>query len=489
MLCTSTRVTRVIGGGGLLAGTLVATPAAALPSGPPAFCDAYPDAPTCDGGLPDCGTCHETPPARNLLGLALEPVLLPDEPRPLSPEDFAEALPEALAEIEQLDTDDDGTINLDEWLAGSDAADADSIPGADVCSGDPDKSVWRYDVCQYDARFTLNRVMVDFCGRSPTYAALEAIETEDDPQAIIHQTLDECLQTEYWRGRDGVLWQIAHTKIRPSAALKGGEDGGDIPLGDYEDDYNLFVYTQIDGRDARELLTAQYHVERDDQIPTTYTPYTRGPVEDAFERGGEVAQFTPIERRAGMLTTRWNFVTNTMFTAIPRTTAAAAYRSYLGLDIARMEGLQDVAGEPVDHDDKGVDAPECAVCHATLDPLTYPFSRYVGLGGGLPGDYQPGRMLDYVGQDGLGILATPESGSLFGEPVADLLEWAQVAANSDPFAQATVMDYWAHLLGEPPRPSDTAEFTALWSDFASVHGYRIDDMLHDLIDTEAYSVP
>lgn len=489
MLCTSTRVARALGGGGLLAGSLVALPALALPTGPAAFCEAYPDAPTCDGALPDCGTCHATPPARNLLGQELETVLLPASPRPLDPADFADALPGALTEIEALDTDADGYINVDEWLAGTDAADADSYPGADVCSGDPDKTVWRYDVCQYDARFTLSRVMVDFCGASPSFATLEAIAADGDPQAVIHEALDECLQSEHWRGRDGVLWQIAHRKIRPSAALKAGEDAGDIPLGDYEDDYNLFVYSQIDGHDARELLTAQYHVERSDGEPTTYTPYVRAPFEDSAERGAEVAQFTQIERRAGMLTTRWNFVTNTMFTPIPRTTAAAAYRAFLGLDIAKMEGLQDVGGEPVDYDNKGVGATECAVCHATLDPLTYPFSRYVGLGGGLPGDYQPGRMLGYVGQEGLGILATPENGSLFGEPVADLLEWAQVAANSDRFAEATVLDYWVRLLGEPPRPTDTADFTSLWMDLATTHDYRIDDMLHDLIDTEAYSVP
>ena len=73
MLCTPTRVARAIGGGSLLAGALVASSASALPSGPAAFCEAYPDAPSCDGSLPDCTTCHETPPARNLLGLELEP--------------------------------------------------------------------------------------------------------------------------------------------------------------------------------------------------------------------------------------------------------------------------------------------------------------------------------------------------------------------------------------------------------------------------------
>ena len=77
-------------------------------------------------------------------------------------------------------------------------------------------------------------------------------------------------------------------------------------------------------------------------------------------------------------------MSNTMFTSIPRTTAAQAYRAFLGYDIAKLEGLWPVAGEPADYDNKGVGAPACAGCHATLDPLTYPFSRYEGIGGGGP---------------------------------------------------------------------------------------------------------
>jgi len=75
-----------------------------------------------------------------------------------------------------------------------------------------------------------------------------------------------------------------------------------------------------------------------------------------------------------MLTTRWFLAKNTMLTPVPRTTAAQAYRAYLGYDIAKLEGLQPVAGEPVDYDRKRVTAEQCAVCHSTLDPLSYPFS-------------------------------------------------------------------------------------------------------------------
>jgi hypothetical protein len=54
-------------------------------------------------------------------------------------------------------------------------------------------------------------------------------------------------------GRDGVLWRIAHAKIRPLWAVKAGDDGGPVPLADYDDDYALFTWTQTDDRDAREV--------------------------------------------------------------------------------------------------------------------------------------------------------------------------------------------------------------------------------------------
>ena len=90
-----------------------------------------------------------------------------------------------------------------------------------------------------------------------------------------------------------------------------------------------------------------------------------------------------------MITTAWFFVINTMFTAVPRTTAAQAYRSYLGYDIARSEGLiEPPAGTPlIDYDQKGVTEEECAVCHRTLDPLSYAFTRYKGLIGSISANW------------------------------------------------------------------------------------------------------
>jgi hypothetical protein len=181
----------------------------------------------------------------------------------------------------------------------------------------------------------------------------------------------------------------------------------------------------------------------------------------------------------------------------------------LGYDIANMEGLRPVAGEPLDLDRKGVQAEQCAVCHTTLDPLSYPFSRYDGLGGGdeepftdpaavigpdgtvtlANANYVPTRLERFVRQEGPQIAQIPEAGVLFGQPVANLLEWARVAAQSDDFARKVVLDYWRLLIGEEPQPSQHDEFDALWRRLTTEHGYRVERMLQDLIQTEAYGAP
>ena len=79
------------------------------------------------------------------------------------------------------------------------------------------------------------------------------------------------------------------------------------------------------------------------------------------------------------------------------------------------------------------------------------------------------------------------SGLAAGFPDA-AFEGVEVAANSDEFARATVMDYWKLLLGEPPTPEQSGEFEALWRSLRS-DNYSIDALLHRLIDSEAYGVP
>ena len=98
-------------------------------------------------------------------------------------------------------------------------------------------------------------------------------------------------------------------------------------------------------------------------------------------------------------------------------------------------------------------------------------------------------MPGFAATNGERVAETPEAGMLFGQPVANVVQWGEVAANSDAFVRATVLDYWKMLLGEPPRAIEQAEFAALVSDLRSEHAYQIEPMLHDLIDTEAYGAP
>lgn len=464
-----------------LGGALVLTTssvALAKPVAPTAFCDVYPDSPACAAGVPACGLCHDgTPPARNLFGAMLEAELLPAAPRPLSDEDFVGALGTALQAIEGQDADGDGVANLEEILAGTLPADDRSFPrelGCDEGGVNPS-----YDVCDYDPKYVFKKLSLDFCGRSPTWEEMQTFLQADDQKAALHAALNRCLDSEFWIGQDGQLWRLAHRKIKPLQAIKAGEDAGPIPLGDYYDDYALFVYTQMDDHDAREVLTADYFVTRR-KNPTRYE--IAGPSDPTGDQ--DVAQ----PYRAGMLTTRWNLVLNVMFTAVPRTAAAQAIRSFLGMDIAKLQGLMPVANEPQDYDDKGVQAEACAVCHSTLDPATYPFINYQGLTGSI-GTYDPDRIRDDFRNEGARILEMPERGVLLGQPVANLMEWAQVAANSDAFAAATVRDYWSLLMGHEPSAEEQDEFQATWMALRDDYDYRVERMLHALIETEAYGVP
>ena len=342
----------------------------------------------------------------------------------------------------------------------------------------------QYEVCSYDRVYTVKKLVLDFCGFTPLYDDIEGFRAlpASEQDALIDDVLDACLDTEFWMGKNGQLWQIAHPKMRPLGAFKSGEDQGGIPLADYYDDYHLFAYSQMDGHDAREVLTAQFFVIRtptDGVTPTTYTQVTDKPA----------TQFVVLARRAGVLTTTWNLAYNVMFTALPRTAAAQIYRAYIGKDIARLEGLYPVADEPVDYDYKGVTAAGCAVCHSTLDPLTYPFRNYNGLTGSQPAQYVPNRLETLFPNESPIIGDTPEAGSILGQPVADLIEWASVAANSEDFAINLVTDYWQLSMGHEPTDEEFPEFTTLWKDLMTTHNYSVEAMLHDLVKTEAYGAP
>ena len=451
----------------------IAGTASAKPIGPQIFCDQYPASPLCASGPATCQTCHLAPPERNEFGAAIAENLLPGVPRPLTDEQYSNALPGALLAVEELDSDGDAHGNLVEIDAGTQPGDAFSFPlgDADCVSSNP-----TWDVCGYDRKYVWKKIHLDFCGYSPSLEDLDYFDTVPALQqdAMIDDAMDVCVDTDFWAGRDGILWQLANRKIRPLATF---QQPGVL---EYENDYNLFAWSQIDGNDARAVLTANFYVTRNESVsPTTYSVVSDLPDTESIETA----------RRAGLLTSRWTLFYNTMFTALPRTTAAQAYRAFLGTDIARMEGLYPIANEPVDYDAKGVTAAGCAACHSTLDPLTYPFTNYNGIGPGPAVQYVDDRLATFYSDIAPNIGNTPEAGYIFGQPVADLSEWAEVAANSPQFADATVKDYWKLLMGRDPLPEEMAEFNALSSSFRTTDAYSVEAMLHKLVKTEAYGAP
>jgi len=337
-----------------------------------------------------------------------------------------------------------------------------------------------YKICQYDFKYVYRKMHIDFCGESPSYDEILSFMTLTDVQKVeqLDVELDKCLDSEFWMGKNGQVWQLAHRKIRPVGSLKYGEDAyTPYQFSDYYDDYSLFVYTQIDNHDARDILLATYFVERSSD-PTTYK---------ATEKGALIGlQLMQEEYRAGMLTTQWRMLYDVMFTPLPRTAAAQAYRAFLGLDIAKLEGLHPAEETPADYDLRGVGKRECATCHSTLDPLTYPFKNYNGIHSPRY-QYDPMRMETHF-SNVANLTNTPENGYIFGQPVANLQEWASVAANSRQFASATVMDYWKLLVGTKAAYYDN-EFESLWRNLMEKHEYSVEKMLHDLIKTEAYGAP
>jgi hypothetical protein len=462
----------------LVVSLLAAGAAQAKPPAGSVFCAKYPTSPECVGKQPSCAYCHVAPPQRNGFGAAIEANLAPGAPRPLSDGDFSMLLPGALTAVEGLDTDGDGATNLVELQRGTLPSDASSKPLDRACQGDENP---QFSVCRYDLKYAYKKVLLDFCGASPTFAQLKAFAarpSDDDRKAFLDAEIDRCTATEFWQGKNGQLWKVAHPKIRPVGSLKEGEDPGAIPLADYYDDYALFAWTQTGDRDAREILTADYFVRRQTN-PTRYSKVTN-----------LASQRVDAAHRAGNMTTAWSLTYFVMFTALPRNAASQMYRAYLGLDIAKQEGLYSVPNEPQDYDAKGVAANECAACHATLDPLSYPWRNYNGISSEMFATrYVPNRIELGFRNEAPRITQIPERGVIFNQPVDDLRGWARVAADSDAFAISTTTDYWKLLVGHAPKPDENAEFVATWKRFKNDHQYRVQKLLHDIVKTEAYGVP
>lgn len=443
--------------------------ALARPTGPSGVCARYPDAPLCSGTIPSCNVCHAGPPLLNAYGDSVASALW-SHPDYQGLESYDALLDAALEHTEGDDSDDDGLTNLEELSLGTLPGDAQSHWTERAAPSGPPNPY--YDVGNYDPRFAFRRVKMLYCGRPPSYEETKAFGEEAEPMDALRGALAECLDSDYWRNEG--LQRLADKRVRPLQAV--GFDGL-IPLADYAWDYRLFAHILSGDRDARDLLRADYHIDESGQ---RVEGVVEGIQDSVFGGGGQ--PLAP-ERRAGMITTQWFLVIHTMFSALPRTTAAQAYRAYLGVDIARSEGILPVEGEPRDVDGKGVANPTCAVCHSTIDPLSYAFAAYEGIG-------QLGDPFDFQYSGTYNPTRTPwgTESVVLGQTVPDLATWAEVAAESDLFKRNLAAMFWQHALGRAPLPDEQATFRALWQALPG-DGYSANRLIERIVLSDAFGVP
>jgi len=463
------------------------------------FCESVPESLACSGTAISCTYCHQAvPPALNPFGVDLSTWIY--DQNSVFPSDI-DAMKALLLGVEAKDSDEDGITNKDEIAAGT-------LPG--IKNASPLSSTCEGPSCVGDPVQVLKRVWLAVCGEPVSYAEVERFSalTSVDQQTQLTKTLNDCLDSENWIGKDGVVWEIGHYKIRPVGSVKFGEDAGIVPIVDYYNDYEIFLWTQTDDHDARDILLADYTVSRN--IIGGRTVYRKE--DPARMLDGQIMQ---PEYRIGLLTTFWNMGFYLNYTAVARVLVAQAFNAYLGINLSLMQGIEPAPVEESgfrDYDKKGVEKPECARCHSTIDPLAYPFRNYNGLTGtsqvlagqnaeGLtnlanlgdeesltPLSYAKPRM-EFLDQKYPGIKEMPEAGYIFGKRVENLREWAEVLVNSDQFAANTVKDYWKVLIGADPALDQMAEFRQLWRDFKTKHNFRVEAMLHDMIRTKAFARP
>jgi hypothetical protein len=399
--------------------------------------------------------CHTAVPALNDFGVEVV-VNLPGV--------YEETLPEALAASEAADSDADGVSNLEEILLGTLPGDPQSVfvtPPAP--SGDPNPT---FDLGDYDVTFAFKRMHQQFCGCSPTRAQLDDLAAAGDAQQHLHDELTACLDSDYWKNEG--LMRLADKRIRPLEAIGVG---GVIPLADFNWDYRLFSHVLTGDRPATDLLLADYHVDEAGNVVS-------GVIDD-----GDIDQPLEPQFRAGMITTQWFLMIHTMFSELPRTTAAQAYRAYLDQDIAKSQGLLPVEGEPIDIDNKGVTQPDCANCHSTLDPLSYAFAYYGGIEGGGTGAFNPDR----PSWDSSEVTSSLFDTELPDPQTTGVVPWAEQAAASEAFRRNLALMFFTHAAGGPPTPDDLEELKAIWQGLDA--DFTAADLIHQIVDTDAFGAP
>ncbi len=415
------------------------------------FCQKYPKALGCESKQASCAICHTAVPSLNAYGDDIKGALT-------GPIDAT--LIGALDKIEALDSDEDGASNITE-------IEHHSAPGNGSIKPEADAQL------AYDPVIAMRRLRAIYCGNPASYEDLQKVKTAADPKAILHAELNKCLASPFWKGE--ALFRLADKKIQPLSAIGFG---GNVVIADYRYDYRLFSYIMSDDHDVRELLSANYHIDESGaRVEGVIARQEPAQVGQRIVIGG--GQPLDPTRRAGMITTQWFLAFYTMFAPLPRNTASQTYREYLGMDIAKGEGLMPVANEPRDVDARNVKQADCAVCHSTLDPLSYAFSTYVGI------ETVQAFLFNSNGTYRATRQPWEAQGQLFGQPVTNLLDWATKARNSDPFKKNIANMFFKQALSRDPLPSEQGEFEALWKALPD-DAYSANKLIHRLIETKAF---
>jgi hypothetical protein len=447
----------------LILALLFAVPVLARPTGPTLLCSTWPDSVSCKGRIPTCSTCHTevSPPTWNAFGTA---VLTELKGKP-----FSENLASALKSIETADSDGDGVSNVAEFYAGSNPGN--SAERWCALTPAPAKN-------PVNAK-ALQRASALLCGKSPTAEEMEAFSAlpENTRNDAFHALVTKCLKSVYWR--DVVLARMADPLITPQLVF-GRDSPAGVAFSDYAWDYRLFSWVMTEDRDIRDLLLAQYHVNRD---PDGSLKKVEGLIAADIPsyRGGPNVGGQPLDppRRAGMVTTAWFLSSNTFLSGLPRTSAAQAYRAYLGYDIASLEGLVPVASEPGDLDKRGVAAPACSQCHSTLDPLAYAFLDYNGFGRNMA-RYDPARpkrvLPDWDGRPSV----------MLGKQIDSIPGFAKLAVESLDFRRTVGGWLFQHLYDRQPTLSELPAFEGCWKRLPELN-WSANALTHCLVDLPTFT--